>query len=295
MITKVCKFAFRTAVVGGLGLGALAVGSSVLGTERTDALISQVQQGIHERLDAAVDDPTALRSQLRRLEQAYPERIATLSADVAEVDQEIERARRETAIAERVVELADRDLNALNEQLAGLGGIEGIRTASNMQIAQAGYDTQQLVTRQNQIQQTRLVYSSRASEAGREIAVLSDQRDRLDQALQQLQTEQAQFQAQLVSIERQVDAIARNERLIEMMEKRQHTLDELNRYQAAKLDDVVGHLNAITSRQEAELDVLTNQTSQVSYEDMARMELEDETRATTILRSDQPLQLIPRN
>ncbi len=292
MITKVFKFAFRAAVVGGLGLGALAVGSSVLGTERTDALISQVQQGIHERLDAAVDDPTALRSQLRRLEQAYPERIATLSADVAEVNQEIERARRETAIAERVVELADRDLTALGEQL---GGLEGLRPASNIQVAQAGYDTQQLVTRQHQIQQTRLVYSNRASEAGREIAVLSDQRDRLEQALQQLQTEQAQFQAQLVSIERQVDAIARNERLIEMMEKRQHTLDELNRYQAAKLDDVVGRLNAITSRQEAELDVLTNQTRQVSYEDMARMELEDETRATTILHSEQPLQLIPRN
>lgn len=290
MITKLFKFTFRTAVVGGLGLGALAIGSQVLGQERAGALLSQVQQGIHEHLDAAVDDPTALRAQLRRLEQTYPERIATLSADIAEVTEQIERSHRETAISERVVELADRDLAVLSEQLAEIGSSEGVRPASTLTVVQHGYDSQQLLTRQSQVQQTRVVYSNRASEANREISYLQDQRSRLEEALHQLQTEQAQFQAQLISIERQVDAIARNERLIEMMEKRQRTLDDLNRYQATKLDDVVGRLNAIKSRQEAELDVLSTETRQVSYEDQARMQLEDETRAATAFQSAAPLQ-----
>ncbi len=295
MIAKLFKATFRVAVLGGIGIAALAIGSEFIGTERTHAVISKVQHEIQEHLDANIDDPTALRGQLRKLEQTYPSRIAELSADVAEVSEQIQRANREQAIAQRVVELADRDLEGLDQQLSQLGMTEGLRAASTLANQQLSFDTDKLLTRQNQIQQTRIVYSNRVSEAGREVSYLEDQRERLAGALSQLQTEQAQFQAQLVSIERQVDAIARNERLIDMMAKRQKTLDELNRYQAASLDHIVGRLNDIKSRQEAELDVLSTEDHQVSYEDMARMELEDESRAAEIFHSDgkQSLGLIP--
>ena len=294
MITKLFKTAFRVAVIGGIGVGTLAVASHVIGDERTHAVISKVQHEIHEHLDAAVDDPTALRAQLRKLEQTYPERISQLSGDVAEVDEQISRALREQAIAERVVELADRDLEAIDTELSALGTGSGLRTASTLASKQLAHDTKQLETRQSQIQQTRMVYSSRVSETDREIEYLEAQRERLADALTQLQTEQAQFQAQLVAIERQVDAIARNERLIEMMEKRQKTLDELNRYQAASLDHLMGRLSEIKSRQEAELDVLSSETRQVTYEELARMELDDEARAAQVFEdSIGAMELVP--
>jgi hypothetical protein len=64
-----------------------------------------------------------------------------------------------------------------------------------------------------------------------------------------LETEQAEFEAQLFQLDAQIDSIARNDRLIEMMEDRQATIDEHNRYQAHSLDQLRGRLDRIRNEQ----------------------------------------------
>ena len=94
----------------------------------------------------------------------------------------------------------------------------------------------------------------------------------------QLETERSEFQAQIWQLERQVDAIARNDRLIGLMEDRKQTIDECSRYEVASLDQLHARLSEVRTRQEAELEYLAGDSQRVGYEDMARMQLDAETR-----------------
>ena len=67
-----------------------------------------------------------------------------------------------------------------------------------------------------------------------------------------------------------------NDRLITLLDRRNRTIDECSRYEAISLDQITGRLSEITSRQEAELDVLSNAEAATDYEDMARLELANE-------------------
>lgn len=280
-----CRKLIRTCVVGGLGLG-LAGGAvaMIAGPERAAVLLSQAQQEIQLRIDHQIDDPVAMRAQLRKLEAEYPERISQLTGDLAELEEQIGQLDRERAIAVRVVELADSDLGQIEEQLASLRSKGSAALASTrIQFDDRAYAYDKAVARASEIRQTRAVYSSLASDADRDLGYLRGQAERIHEALLQLETERAQFQAQLWQIERQVDAIARNERLIDMMEQRQRSLDEQTRYEATSLESLTGRLSEVRSRQEAELEILASDQRQVSYEDMARMQLEDEVRAEAIV------------
>lgn len=270
------KTILRTGVIAGLAVGALAGGTMLIaGPQRAEAIFEHVQENAQAMIDRNIDDPTALRAQLRKLEATYPERISQLSSDLAEVRQQIARAERERDVAAKVVELADNDLARLEHEVAALrSNTSDNRTASATWMHQQQSDLRQANTRLNQIRQTRVVYASRVNDAGREVEFLGSQAGRLEEALTQLETERAQFQSQLFQIERQVDAIARNERLIEMMEERSQTLEELDRFEAVKLDHLTARLNELASRQEAQLQVLSEETQQLSYEDMAEIALD---------------------
>ena len=126
-----CRKLIRTCVVGGLGLG-LAGGAvaMIAGPERAAVMLSQAQQEIQSRIDNQIDDPVAIRSQLRKLEAEYPERISQLNGDLAELNEQISQLERERSISTRVVELADRDLGVIEDQLASLRSSGGAALAS---------------------------------------------------------------------------------------------------------------------------------------------------------------------
>ena len=262
-----CKKVIRTGVVGGILAGA-AVGATVLlaGPERSAAIFDQLQENVVETIDANLDDPVALRAQLRELESEYPERISALRGDLGELQSQIGQLERERQISDRVVQLAPRDLDSM--------GIEdGAVLASNGN----GYLEQQTRSRARQIRQTQAVYSSRASEAAHDLVYLRQQEERMIELLGQIEGEYSNFQAQLWQLERQVDAIARNERLIGLMEERQQTIDELSRFEVVSLDHMVSKLTEMRSRQEAELEFLSEDQRRMDYESVAKMQLEGET------------------
>lgn len=269
------KTILRTGVIAGLAVGALAGGTMLIaGPQRAEAIFEHVQENAQAMIDRNIDDPTALRAQLRKLEATYPERISQLSSDLAEVRQQIARAERERDVAAKVVELADNDLSRLEHEVAAIrSSTSGNRTASATWMHQQQSDLRQANTRLNQIRQTRVVYANRINEAGREVEFLGSQAGRLEEALTQLEAERAQFQSQLFQIERQVDAIARNERLIDLLEERNRTIEECSSYEAASLDGLTNRLAEVRSRQQAELEMLASSQQQLDYEEAARMEL----------------------
>ena len=77
-----------TTACGGLAL-------LIAGPDRASALVGQAHDTIIQHIDATIDDPVALRKQLRELEREYPERIAQVSGDLAELNEQISQLEQE--------------------------------------------------------------------------------------------------------------------------------------------------------------------------------------------------------
>ena len=93
-----------------------------------------------------------------------------------------------------------------------------------------------------------------------------------------------QFQAKLFQLDAQIDTIARNERLIDMMEDRQATIDEHSRFQANSLDQLNNRLTQIRTEQRARIETITNKDAVYDIETRAKWEID---------RNAQPHQVQP--
>jgi hypothetical protein len=271
----------KTMKIGVVTAGLLAMAGvaayAFAGKDRTHAAVYDLHGKVLDQIDAAIDNPSAMRSQLREMEKEYPERIAQVRSDLAELQHEIRQLDRETAISERVVALADQDLERLQTQLATqvptgneLVAVKSVKLDDHI------YSVGRANVRLHQIRNTRIAHANRGADAQHDKMYLEKQEGRLAELLAKLEAERAEFQTQIVGLSRQIDAIARNDRLIKLLEKRNRTIDDCSRYEAASLDQITGRLASIKSRQEAELDVLANTEQQADYEDLARMQLATE-------------------
>jgi hypothetical protein len=279
MFSFLKKF-IRTGIIALVLIGtAAAVAVGIAGPDRTHAMIGAAHTQVLQAIDANIDDPTVLRRQLREMEKEYPARISQVREDLAELNEQVRQLGREQAICERVVELADLDLGEIQMQLSqAIDPIDGsMNRLSSTSTATRGASSRRLTARARQVENTRGVYLARASDADHDLGFLNQQAVRLEGLLQQLEDERAQFKGQILALSRQVDAIARNERLIALMEKRNRTIEECSRYEAVSLDQISGRLSEIRAGQEAELDFLSREQEQGDYEDLARMQIATES------------------
>ena len=103
---------------------------------------------------------------------------------------------------------------------------------------------------------------------------LEDVVQRLADLLSQLVTEQGEFETQLWQLDRQVDAIARNERMINLLEKRQKTIDKYDRYTADSVGEVQTKIARLLAAQEGRIAALGTQTEETDYVEQAEAELD---------------------
>jgi len=284
------KGLFRTTLLGAAILAAVAGGAAmVVGPARVEAAIDQATGRIEQFVDQKIDEPVALRRKLADLEQRYPERIDAMRRDLGELNQEITRLERERAVSERVVELVDADLAALGPAVQDALKVAGARAA----LAAVAFDDEVLSlhsakSKLQSIERMKIVHVARAADAQHNLKYLRQQEGRFNELLGQLETEHMQLTTQLVQLEREVESIARNERLIELLKKRQRTLDNASRYEAVSLSEITAELNRIRTEQEARLDRLAANRESTNYEDLATMQLTEEhsPRATVLTPSD---------
>ncbi|TVQ64168.1 MAG: hypothetical protein EA379_02460 [Phycisphaerales bacterium] len=275
----IVKSSMRIVVISGVAVGAAAV---IAGPQRVAALAKSAQSRVVTLIDANIDDPIVLRTQLRDLAAKYPERISAVRGDLAELREQMRQINRDREIGERVVRLADQDLESLRDMLARAqdardqaGPGETVLVAfnnRNLTLADA-------YAQATRIQQTRAAYASRADDANRTLTYLEQQANRLQELLDKLESEHAEFQAQLWQLDQQVDAVARNDRLINMLEQRQKTIDEHSRFEVASLEQLQSRMNQIRARQESQFASLEQSRNRVDYEDEARRLLEAERAA----------------
>lgn len=277
------KTVFRLMIISALAIAGVAL---LAGPHRIGAAFEQIQTTVGAAIDANIDDPVVLRRQLRQLEKEYPERITAVRSDLAELQHQINQLERDQDVAGRVIEIARSDFETYRRAFANLRASNDSPEVSSIVHTELRRSNtrshlpatmNRLRSRIDQAQNTALAYSQRAQDAERDLGYLRQQEERMLDLLTQLESEHAQFSVQLMQLDRQVDSVARNERLIELMEKRQNTLSELSRYDAGSLDQVEGKLNQIRTRQEAQLEMLANAEYRSSYENRARYELDSES------------------
>lgn len=273
MIKSFFKVATGLIVLTGAGLGGALL---IAGPQRTHAVIGQVHTDLLERIDANVEDPAALRSQLKALESEYPARISQVREDLSELRLQMRELQRDQAVCERVVAMAQADLNTLEPVMTKASSMRASGGAASVRVVSWDdkvYSYDRASNQLQQVRQTVTAYSNRAADAKHDLTYLGQQEARLADLLTTLEAERAQFQAQITQLNRQVDAIARNERLISLMEERNKTIDECSKYDAISLDNLTSRLSEVRSRQQAELDVLANTQQQMDYEEIARMQV----------------------
>ncbi|MBL8874470.1 MAG: hypothetical protein JNM86_01600 [Phycisphaerae bacterium] len=279
----------RYGLIAGLVAGA---GLVIAGPDRAFALVSQTRDSINCQIDKHVKDPVALRAQLRKLEAQYPARIADVRGDLAELRTQIGQLNRDHSVNQRAAELASADLSSLKGMLAKA---ESLRSGTDGMLASGGCSDNapvfavrfagetlgidQAYAKVTSVEQHAGAFGQRVADIERDLGYLTQQESRLATLLDQLETEQGQFQSQLWQLDRQVDAIARNDRMIEMMGKRQATIDKHSRYRAESLDQVNARVSDIRARQEAQLESLAKTTSVNGYENRARIELDGRANA----------------
>lgn len=276
-MASLTKAVVRVAVIGGLTVGA---GVLIAGPERMQALGQQVRSKMVHAIDSRIDDPVAMRQQLRDLEGKYPQRIADARSMLAELNEQIRQVERDKAVSERVVALAQADLDEMKDLLARA---EEVRSANDgRQVVRVAFndrtmDVPEAYAQANRIADTVASYGARVAECGRELAHLERDARQTESLLSRLNSEYADFQTQLANLDRQIDTVARKERMVKLMAERQKRIDELGRYKAESLDQFKSSLSSRVAELDARLETLAGREDRDSYEDRARIEVETET------------------
>lgn len=283
------KSIVRLGLVGAVGLGAAV---AIAGPQRIKALFNQTREVINDKIDENITDPVALRTQIKDLEAQYPRRIAELRGDLAKLREQVNQLNRDLAVSNRVVEMADGDSMKLSAAI-DQARIASVQTASYEPGAAGGggndpttnksvvilfkndrLDLPMAETKRMQIDATRNAYASRAADIQRDLGYIGQQERQLVSLVTRLEAEYTSFQTQVFDLDRQIDAIGRNDRMISIMKDRQGTLDEQSRYRAASLDAITTKLADVRARQEATLLTLSKVSERYGYEQDAKASLD---------------------
>ncbi len=261
----------RWSLIAGLGVGALAI---VLGPQRVGAAAAQIRTWGQDAIDQMVDDPIALRRQLEQLGAEYPGRIGQLRGEIAQLDRQLVQLTQECEVSRRVVSMTTSDLEqvqtALAAAAAGPSASGGAARPATLQSRDGG-DAGRLRAEAKRIQHIRSAHQERLDGGQRQIAMLADQREKLATVLQKLEREHSDFQVKLAALDRQIDAVSRNQRLIAMAKEQAKVLAEYERCgRVGNLGQLEGRLEQIRLEQEAQLQVLLQTNDGDPYESAAR-------------------------
>jgi len=271
---------FGKTIVRGVVITALAGGVlvAVAGPQRVGYMIHQTKANVIGVIDSNIEDPIMLRAQIKNLEAQYPQKIAEVRSDLTEVQTQISQLDRELQVAVKVVNLASNDLETVSGQLTQARYTQESNPGAIVRVSfnNKAVDLDDAYAKRNQIQQTRDMYAARATDLNTDLGYLNDQEQQLADLLERLETERSEFQAKLFQLDAQIDTIARNERLIDMMEDRQNTIDAHSTFQANSLDQLNGRLSGIRTEQRARLEAITGRDSDKNYVDEAEFLIDQE-------------------
>jgi phage shock protein A len=269
------RFIVRWGLIGGLAVGGVTL---IVGPQRVLACFDQLQQEANTVIDSLVDDPIVLRRQLEDLAKEYPARIAEIRGEVAKLEQQLLQFERDEKISRRVIELTTADLEALRSLVEDAEAMLGVRGSTpSLRFEGVRYDLQDAYTEGRRIRTVRANYEDRLASDRRQMGLLNEQGDRLGDVLENIEQEYETYRTQMWQLDREIDAIERNEHIIAMVEKQHETLTGFDRVgNPGNLDQVRSKLAEIRTVQESTILALTETGAGSDYETRARFDTSDQ-------------------
>jgi hypothetical protein len=264
----------RWGLIGAAGLGTLAF---VVGPDRLAAGVDQVRTTAQTIAEDFVEDPIALRRQLAGLAEKYPDRIAEVRMELAEIDRQVGKLEEDREIALRVVNMTTDDLAGIRVAVQDANiQAAGTRPVS-IQVSGRFVDLDGARKEARRINSIRATYRDRQATDETQLELLTTQRQRLDEILVKLEDEHSRYQAKLWQLDRQIDSIARNERLIEMTKEQQAILADYDKFtEVGSLNQLEAKLSELRTIQEAQLQTLASRSGHDDYESDAREALQSD-------------------
>jgi phage shock protein A len=264
------RFVLRWGLISALALGGATL---LIGPERVAAGLACVRTKAQSVVDRAVDNPLALRRQLQDLADEYPDRIARVQGEIAEVNHQLSQFDRDSEISARVVAMTTDDLSNLKTLITRAEGVEGRAVYVRFDGVRFGID--QAYGEARRINNVRVTYDDRVSCNQQQLQLLSQQKARLVEILSRLEEEHTTFETQMWQLDRQIDAIERNDRLIDMTEQLQATLTTYDQWgKVGNLKQLEAKLAELATIQEAQLATLEKKGIRYDYEKRAKDELD---------------------
>jgi septal ring factor EnvC (AmiA/AmiB activator) len=262
------KCIVRFGVISALALGTGAVVAEWASPGSVGAMAGQAKNAITHAIDSNIENPVALRAQIRALETEYPKKIGEVRSDLNDVQEQIGQLRHQQAVSDKVVALTQADLTQLDGMIEQARGVQSQNNGVLVRVSfqRTSLDLSDAYAKRAQIEQTAKFHTERVKELTRDLGYLVQQEQQLASLRDRLETERAEFQAQLFQLDAQIDSIDRNDRLISMMEKRQKTIDEQSRYRTDSLDQLHAQLSSIRTEQQARLEAITSADHARDYE-----------------------------
>lgn len=262
----------RMGLIGGLALGA----ATFLWPQTTMSVFNKARTNAQALIDQCSDNPEALRRELARLAEVYPERIADVRGEIAEVEHHLAQLDHDVEIASHVVALTTEHLEELRTLVARAEQrSESTARPVAIRFESVRFSINEAYTEARRINQVRQQYKDRLAYDQQQQQFLGEQRDRLTEILVKLEDEFNTYQAQLWQLDRQIDAVQRNERLIELTKEQQATLESFDRMgKVQNLKQLEAKLAELRTVQEAQLQALENRNLHHDYEDIARSQIE---------------------
>jgi chromosome segregation ATPase len=116
-------------------------------------------------------------------------------------------------------------------------------------------------------------YEDRLASDRRQMQLMGEQKIRLESILEKIEHEHETYRAQLWQLDREIDAIERNDHIIAMVEQQQETLSGFDRLgSAGNLNQVRARLAEIRTVQESTIIALTDVGAGTDYETRARFD-----------------------
>lgn len=262
----------RWGIVGGLALGGLTI---LVGPDRVGAAFDQLRTKARQAADNLVDDPVALRRQLQTLSEQYPTRIGQVRGEIAEVERQMRQLEHDSEVAKRVVVMATDDLNRLRVAVASAETSSQRLVGLNDSTPKSTVDTAKEEARR--INNVRLSYQDRFTSSSQQLQFLGQQKERLTKILERLEGEYSEFESKMAVLDRQIDSIERNERLIDMTKEQQKLLADYDKFgEVGNLGQLEAKLSELRTVQEAQLEALSKAGIPNDYEQRAKSDLADE-------------------
>lgn len=269
---SICKTIVRWTLVTGVVIGGVTI---LVGPGRVAAAFHTFQDKASVVVDRYIDQEEALslRQRLHDLAEEYPDRIAEVRGEIAKLNTQLGQLEHDSDVARRVVAMTDSDLRSLAKRV-DVAQKSGIRTVSLVS-GDAGVDLEVAYREGRRVRDIHQTYQQRLVADRRQVELLNAQHDRMTALLEQIEREYADYQAQVWQLDRQIDSIERNDRLIALTESQQETLSRFRTPgDVESLRQIESRLAELSAVQEGTLQSLAEQGRQHEYESRARSDMD---------------------